>query len=305
MEKESKFFNALDYYKFIELSIEKQQQLLIDKAVYCSLNVKPDIIFDKEKILVEYGGNEIEFLCEQITVNDITYELNEEFLQEVYQVTRSHFSSYQILLNRSTKKLSSVLDIFLTSKDKNDFLKEEYDRAAKQYIEHLSEDLFSLLHVVRDKNPKELLNILRDYLQYCRKDLSHYLFGLNNFSSFHINTAYFSHCHFNNIFDFCKAHMDFDPQNGKRKTPQSIAMVIQILFQIGFFELPIIKNSSTDDSRYKIIAMLIRYDYVSTNLIREIRGNVDSLNTIKSVNRDRFKASSHSEIIREMLNEVK
>lgn len=306
MDTKSAFFGIVNFSAFENLEFYEKQIFLIEKAIYVedkSFNYEIEF---SEFYNNEYESNVIEFLCPTLEVNNKTYFLNNLFLDEVFEKILQTYKYYSLpTLTRLKIEREMVLEVFLSSKDKSRYIEEMHKSATQEYLTSLSHPMIKELHSNRSLDEKQLFQILEKHLIYCKKDLSHYIFGLDNIKSSTIIHNYYSFKRLNDIFDFCSLNMELTPETNKHRKAASLPRVIAILNEIGFFEMPFIKNLSTDNERYKVIAMLLRDEFDSSNFIREIRGNVYSLNEYKSVNRNRYTAMSHKEEVKRTLSRLK
>jgi len=193
-----KFFNILDIRTFLDMSESEQKAILIKKNIYKKgISVKSDFILDDGEI---WRGsiNYPKYLGQDFEINGINYKLNDDFLDEVFNECIKYHKSHHIQLienNVETLKQQAEFSGY-------DFIKEMRQKEIKNYNNYLPKKLFKKLHNSDFENEQQHFDILKSFLSINWFDLSDYLFGLNNISSYHIVQNYYKFIRLNRILDF-------------------------------------------------------------------------------------------------------
>lgn len=296
---ERKFFNILDLQTFSDKSESEQKALLIESNIYKkgkSTNV--DISLEEGEIW-RGSSNYPKYLGQDFEFDGIYYKLNDDFLNEVFNECVNYFKTHHAPLIEN-----HIETIKLQAEFSGDsFISEMLQKEIKSYNDYLPRKLFKKLHYSDFENEQQHFDILKSYLSVNWFDLSDYLFGLNNISSYHIVSNYYSYVITNRTLLFLKSINVGDEKreidNQKFSRPKFIAM----LSELGFFKWNSIKDLS-NDQRAKIILALLQQDYNNKNTIHNVVKNFQGLNPLSGLDPKKFTASTHLEEVKRTLNKI-
>lgn len=294
-----KYFNILDIRTFSDKSENEQKDILIEKSIYeIGTSIQSDISLDEYEI--QRGSNNYpKYLGRDFELNGVNYKLNDDFLDEVFNECTNYYKSHHIPLienNIETLKLQAELS------DDN-FINEQRQKEIKNYNTYLSNNLFKKLHKLDFENEQEHFDILKSYLGVNWFDLSDYLFGLNNISSYHIVSTYYSYIRTNRTLVLLNSKSVKDEaveiDNQKISRPKFIAM----LNELGFFKWESIKDLS-NDQKAKIILALLQQDSDNENAIHNVVKNMQTLNSKSELNNKKYTAWTHMEAVKKIFNKI-
>ncbi|MDD3004257.1 hypothetical protein [Flavobacterium sp.] len=291
-----KYFNILDIRTFSDKSENEQKAILIEKNIYeIGTSIQSDISLNEYEI--QRGSNNYpKYLGQDFVLNGINYKLNDDFLDEVFNECINYYKSHHTPLIENkieTLKLQAELS-------GDSFINEQRQREIKNYNSYLSKNLFKKLHKLDFENEQEHFDILKSYLCVNWFDLSDYLFGLNNISSYHIVSTYYSYIRTNKTLFFLNSIGTIDETGISKLTrPKFIAM----LNELGFFKWQSIKDL-TNEQKAKIILALLGQDYNTKGAIHNVVKNFQALNPKSELRPDKFTAQIHMEDVKKILNEI-
>lgn len=296
---ERKFFDILDIRAFSDKSESEQKAILIEANIYKKGNsIKSDIILDEFEI--QRGSNHYpKYLGQDFELNEINYKLNDDFLNEVFNECTNYHKFHHIPLIEN-----HIETIELQAEFSGDsFISELLQKEVKSYNSYLPKKLFKKLHNSDFENEQQHFDILKSYLSVNWFDLSDYLFGLNNISSYHIVSNYYSYVRTKRTLIFLNSKSVIDEEveidTKKFTRPKFIAM----LLELGFFKWEPIKDL-TNDQKAKVILALLRQDYNNKNIIHSVVKNFQALNPKSELNPGKFTAQNHIEEAKKILSEI-
>lgn len=294
-----KYFNILDIRTFSDKSESEQKAILVEANIYKKGNsIKSDIILDEFEI--QRGSNHFpKYLGQDFELNEINYKLNEDFLNEVFNECIKYHKFHHIPLIENY-----IETIELQAEFSGDsFVSELLQKEIKSYNSYLPIKLFKKLHNLDFENEQQHFDILKNYLSVNWFDLSDYLFGLNNISSYHIVSIYYSYVRTKRtlIFLNSKSSKDegFEIDNQKFSRPKFIAM----LNELGFFKWESIKDLS-NDQKAKVILALLQQDYDNKNTIHNVVKNMQTLNSGSGLDNKKYTAWTHTDAVRKILIKI-
>ncbi len=296
---ELKFFNILDIRTFSDKSESEQKAILIETNIYKKgKSIKVDFILEEGEIrrgstsYPKYLGQDFEF-------NGIDYKLNDDFLNEVFNECFNYYKFHYVPLIENyieTIKLQAEFS-------GENFITELRQKENKSYIDYLQKKLFKKLHNSDFENQQQHFDILKSFLSINWYDLSDYIFGLNNISSYHIVSNYYSYVRMKRTLIFLNSKSVIDEvveiDNQKFSRPKFIAM----LNELGFFKWETIKDLS-NDQKAKIILALLQQDYNNKNAIHNVVKNFQALNPQSELNPKKFTANTHIVAVKKILNTI-
>lgn len=291
-----KFFNILDIRTFSDKSESEQKAILIEASIYKKGESIP-IDFSLEEGEISRGSNHYpKYLGQDFEYDGVNYKLNDDFLNEVFNECVNHYKFYYVPLIENyieTIKLQAEVS-------GDDFIKELRQTEIKSYNNYLPRKLFKKLHTSDFENEQQHFDILKSFLSINWYDLSDYLFGLNNISSYHIVSNYYSYVRTKRTLLFLNSIGTIDETGISKLTrPKFIA----ILNELGFFKWQSIKDL-TNDQKAKVILALLGQDYNTKGAIHNVVKNFQALNPKSELRPDKFTAQIHMEDVKKILNEI-
>jgi hypothetical protein len=224
------------------------------------------------------------------------YKLNDDFLNEVFNECINYHKFHHIPLIEN-----HIETIELQAEFSGDgFISELLQKEVKSYNSYLPKKLFKKLHNSDFENEQQHFDILKSYLSLNWFDLSDYLFGLNNISSYHIVSNYYSYIRTKRTLIFLNSKDAIDETGiSKLSRPKFIAM----LNELGFFKWQSIKDL-TNDQKSKVILALLGQDYNTKGAIHNVVKNFQALNPKSELSPQKFTAQNHIEDVKKILNEI-
>jgi len=296
---ERKFFDILDIRAFSDKSESEQKAILIEANIYKKGNsIKSDVILDEFEI--QRGSNHYpKYLGQDFELNEINYKLNDDFLNEAFNECINYHKFHHIPLIEN-----HIETIKLQAEFSGDiFISELLQKEIKSYNSYLPKKLFKKLHNSDFENEQQHFDILKNYLSVNWFDLSDYLFGLNNISSYHIVSNYYSYIRTKRTLIFLNSKSVIDEAveiyNQKLSRPKFIAM----LNEVGFFKWESIKDLH-NDQKAQIILALLQQDYNSKNAIHNVVKNFQTLNSKSELNNKKYTAWTHMEAVKKIFNKI-
>lgn len=194
-------------FKFNELTDKEQKLFLIKKDVY--IKGKSDKIYNEDFVHPFYldRSQNINFIGKDFLHNNVSYTLNPNFIDEVYNAIFNVFENGHLKnINEQIKVLNLSYSIIEDEEERIDFVNDTKKRAKQDYQKELSNKIFQDFHNYKsfDKDFKE--NVIKSHLTYDIKHLSDYIFGLNNIHSFLTIATYYSFLRITEILNFCDKH---------------------------------------------------------------------------------------------------
>lgn len=294
-----KYFNILDIRTFSDKSENEQKTILIDAKIYIKGKSTP-IDFSLEEGEIWRGSNSFpKYLGKDFEFNNINYKLNDDFLDEVFDECIKYFK-----LNQAPLIENNIETIILQSEFSGDgFISEMLQKEIKSYNNYLPRKLFKKLHNSDFENEQQHFDILKSFLSINWYDLSDYLFGLNNFSNYHIVSNYYSYLRTKRILILLNSKSLIEEavktENLKFSRPQFIAM----LNELDFFKLTSIKDLS-NEQKAKIILALLQQDIHNEDAVHNVVKNMQTLNVKSDLNKKKYTAWTHVSTVKKILHQI-
>lgn len=294
-----KFFNILDIRTFSDKSESEQKAILIEANIYKKGKSIPIDFSLQEGEILGGSNNYPKYLGQDFELNGIDYQLNDDFLNEVFNECVNYYNFHYVPLIENyieTLKLQAEFSGL-------DFITELRQKEIKSYNNYLPEKIFKKLHKSDFENEQQHFDILKSFLSINWYDLSDYLFGLGNISSYHIVSNYYSFIRtkrvlfFLNSINIIEEPVEID--NQKISRPKFIAM----LNELGFFKWESIKDLS-NDQKAKIILALLQQDSENENAIHNVVKNIQTLNSKSELNNKKYTAWTHMEAVKKIFNKI-
>jgi hypothetical protein len=294
-----KYFNILDIRTFSDKSESEQKAILIEANIY-KKGKSTKVDFSLEEGEISRASNHYpKYLGQDFEFDGVSYKLNDDFLNEVFNECVNHYKSYYVPLIENyieTLKLQAEFS-------GDDFITELQQKEIKSYNNYLPRKIIKKLHTSDFENEQQHFDILKSFLSINWFDLSDYLFGLNNISNYHIVSNYYSYVRTKRTLIFLNSKSVKDEaveiDNQKISRPKFIAM----LNELGFFKLESIKDLS-NDQKAKIILALLQQDSDNENAIHNVVKNMQTLNSKSELNNKKYTAWTHMEAVKKIFNKI-
>jgi hypothetical protein len=248
-------------------------------------------------------GNSLE-LCHYLHFNSSNYTLNEEISDEIFEQLEFFIEHINCDFEWNKKKFLLKLNAYVDVNKKIKFLKKLH----KKDFGELTKDHDVLIYFGQEENGftswKDYIihsidsSIIKEHLN--DKILSYGTEILKTWSDYR-SLKLLTDLYLNLINEL--ESDSYQENTGKSKVKLSEPISIAMLHQIGFLELEKLKSLS-DESKFKIAALILRKDYTSKNIIRQIRGNFNVLRDNYNENGIRFTAHSQVENIKDFLSKL-
>jgi hypothetical protein len=204
MKTKQKYFNIFENcYKFSEMDDQEQKDFLVKNEVYIKGVEKT--IFNKDFVnLTDMSkAQNINFIGQDFIHKKENYTLNQDFLEEIFNVVIANFRDGLL------KKISSHIDILTMSynvidseKDRFSFINETKAKANQDFLLCLQDTTFQEFHSKKSSDK----NIIKIKLRYDIKSLSDYIFGLENYKNCLPIRSYYSFLRIMEILKFCNSY---------------------------------------------------------------------------------------------------
>lgn len=283
-----------------DLNLEVIDQNLIKELISRGIYKKNEEDWSSNLLKVE---NSIE-LCQYLHFNSSNYTLNEEISDEIFEQLEFYIEDVNCDFEWDKKKFFLKLNAYVDVNKKIKFLKKLYK---KDYGE-LTKDHDVLIYFGQEENGftswKDYIihsidsSIIKQHLN--DKILSYGTEILKTWSDYR-SLKLFTDLYLNLINEL--ESDSYQENTGKSKVKLSEPISIAMLHEIGFLELEKLKSLS-DESKFKIAALILRKDYTNKNVIRQIRGNFNVLRDNYNENGIKFTAHSQVKKIKDFLSKL-
>lgn len=283
-----------------DLNLEVIDQYLIKELISRGIYRKNEADWTSNSLKVE---NSIE-LSPYLHFNSSNYTLNEEISGEIFEQLEFFIEHIGCDFEWNKKKFFLKLNAYVDVDKKIKFLKKLYK---KDYIE-LTKDHDVLIYFGQEENG---FNSWKDYIihnidssiikQHLKDKIISFRTDILMTWSEYRSLKLFTDLYLNLINELASDSSQENTEKSKVKLSEPIS--IAMLHQIGFLELEKLKSLS-DESKFKIAALILRKDYTNINVIRQIRGNFNVLRDNYNENGIKFTAHSQVENTKDFLSKL-
>jgi hypothetical protein len=295
------YFDIIDFDEYSKLDNIGCKRHLIEKGVYLEKKEEIENIIDRDVFCVTISPvcrySNSDFIGSNFTLDNLNYEINNLFLDEVFEVALAELEESVDLIKTKFKTLEIQLELY--SKEK---VIEFATNLINEKISLLSQNMIQELYSIPDIDDFEKAKlILRKYLIYDYTYFFEYLIGIKNKNSY-VSKKYSAFIKNRKELELAEHFKElYDSESEELKI--SMPMKVALMHDLGFFKTNEFTKLS-DADKYKILAYLFDYPFNSENAKRAIRGNYKSLDNItNSVNLAKFTAHTHvGKILNVILN---